>query len=801
MLQGAGDLVVSRQGSQAIVKSNLFRVNFNLSKGTWRYIDRTGYSVIRDAYARVILQDGTVLTTLDAGTSEFITDQITEDELGIYQPLKFSHQAEDYGLRTHLYLKCYNKKPYVILTVGVENLNEEPIGLEQISVIDVSPRDGKTQGGVYLGGAPSGYHTFLNTNIPSAHGVRKVHAGFRLDTESSLESCYDGVLYDTESKRSLVFGFLSTQKWWSAIQVGYNAQTQSSNEENHGVNHWALYHKCENHPCRQGEEVRSEPVYLNFANKAAESYQLYAEMLAKRMDAKSLDRVFSGWSAGISDQKEMSAQRISQQIDQITKNPAFYPLIPGGLEYIQIEGDWEESIGSHKANPQNFPEGMKRLADQIHSKGLKAGIRFMPFCVDINLELLQTHPAYFLQDPDEKKPASLLLPEGGAEVALLDVSQPEAQAYIREHTQQLIDEWGYDLVKADLLAYTVGPMADLGNFVWHDQSLTSVELYRLGVQLLNQIIQESQKGVVLAGRNTSIGPSIGGFALNETLSGYGNYIGEGLWDERRGVKHIANTYAAHLPIYSTAWTNEFGSLVIDEPRPLNEALVLITTAALSGGIVTWGDDPTTLKPTRAELLAKIFPLVGNAATPIEAYENTFPQIWNLRVESPYESWNVVGVFNWEDQMVEVDLDLASLGLDQSKYYLLHDFWARRFLGTVRGRVTLFDISPRSVKLLCLRAEKDIPQLLATDLHFTQGGVEILSAGWDRQSRNFLMVCKPPRYSQGTLFLHVPEGYVPAATACYGSSYHFRWRRPIYELEFSPTTDLVHVSVQFAETSG
>ena len=808
MREEAGDLAVSRQGSQIIAKNNLLKVNFDLSKGTWSYIDRSGYSVIRDAYTKVVLQDETVVTTRDAGTSEFITDPITEDEFGIHQPITFTHQSDGEGLRIHLYLKCYHRKPYVVLTVGVGNTNETPIALERISTIDVSPHNGKAEGGVYLGGAPSGYHTFLDMNTPMTYGVKEIHDGFRINEDASATSCYNGVLYDTESKRSLVFGFLSFQKWWSAVQMGYDGRTQRGKEENHGVNHWALYHKCENHICRQGEEVRSEPVYLNFANPAREAYHHYTDMVTQRVKPKSLDRVFSGWRAHASEGSSINATQISEHIEQITQNRSADPLIPGGLEYIQIGRGWEESIGSHKADAQNFPKGMKWVADQIHAKGLKAGIRFTPFCVDINSELLRTHPEYFLKAApneigarDEKKPASLVLPEDGTEVAVLDVSQPGAQAYIREKTQQLIDEWGYDLVKADLLAYAIGPLADLSNFVSHAPSLTRVELYRLGVQLLNQIIQESGKEVVLAACNTCRGPSLGGFALNEAFSGYGGYIGEAPWDNPRGLKQIANAHAAHLPMYGAAWTNEFGTLIINEPLPLNEALVAMTLAGLSGGSVTCGDDFTTLKPSRAELLAKIFPLIGNAGTPVDLYENTFPQIWNLPVTSPYESWNVVGVFNWTDRKADVNFTLDSLGLGRSRYYLAHDFWNCEFLGNVRDKVALFDIPARSVKLLCLRAEQDVPQLLATDIHFTQGGVEILSAGWDGQSQSFLAVCKPPTRGKGTLFIHAPEGYIPAATACYGSNYHFRWKRPIYEFEFSSATDLVHVSVQFARTSG
>ena len=801
MKEEAGDLTISRQGSQVVAKSNLFQINFDLSKGTWNYTDKTGYNVIRDAYTKIILQDGTALTTLDPGISEFITNPTAEDAFGIYQPVTFSHQPKAHGVRTHLHLKCYPRKSHIVLTVGVKNAHEKPIALEQISTIDVSPHNGKAKGGIYLGGAPSGYHTFLDMNTPIASGLKEIHDGFHINEDGSTTSCYNGVLYDTESKRSLVFGFLSFQKWWSAVQMGYDSGTQRGKEENHGVNHWALYHKCENHICGQGEEVYAEPVYLNFAHQGWEAYHHYAEMVGHRAKPKSLNSVFSGWCAQDSEEESVSETKISKQIEQITKNQLSDPSIPGGFEYIQIGRGWEESTGSYQADTQKFPKGMKSVADQIHAKGLKAGIRFTPFCVGINSELLRTHPEYFLQERDTKKPAFIILPEDGKEVAVLDVSQPGAQAHIRENIRKLIDEWGYDLVKADLLAYSIGPLTELNNFVAHDTSLTTVELYRLGVQLLNQIINENQKGVVLAACNTSRGLSIGEFVLNETASGYSGHIGEGAWESPQGLKPIVNAHAAHLPMYGNAWTNEFGTLTINEPLPLNEALITMTMAGMSGGVVTCGDDLTTLKPERAELLAKIFPLIGDSAIPVDLYENKFPQIWNLPVTSSYESYNVVGVFNWTDRQADVDFTLESLGLNRSRYYLVHDFWNREFLGQVRERTALFDIPARSVKLLCLRAEQSVPQLLATDIHLTQGSVEVLSAGWDKRSQSFLAVCKPPRRSKATLFIHVPQDYVPAAIACHGADYHFRWDRQVYEFEFNPSTTLVQISVQFAKTSG
>ena len=94
-------------------------------------------------------------------------------------------------------------------------------------------------------------------------------------------------------------------------------------------------------------------------------------------------------------------------------------------------------------------------------------------------------------------------------------------------------------------------------------------------------------------------------------------------------------------------------------------------------------------------------------------------------------------------------------------------------------------------------------MLATDMHYTQGSADILSAGWDHHSESFLLVCKPLRQAEGTCFIHVPEGYLPISAATYGSDYQYTWDKT--DLSANIYTDtagqFVHTSIHFAKTSG
>ncbi len=908
------EIAVSRQGNLAVINHEKFQIKFNLAKGTWDYIDGTGQTIIKNGCTQITLHDGSTVSTEDAGTREFFTEPLPTVARGLVprgrsavqdaRQIRFSYEATEKGIRLNTYLNCFPDAPYIVLRVGVENLEPVPIELDSVTLLGISTN----RGAVQLGGKPSAYHLFTNTPPTFPGGCRKLYDGFRLSETEASHPCQSGILHDTDSQRALVFGFLTTEKWWPQVQVGH----QVVGKESPGINRWSLYHRCEQHPCQAGEEVTSDAVYLNFTDRAAAAYRDYTELVAAQNGAQTTRQVVGAWH--LLDLVDASAENTSpnanvilEQADRLAESPLFHPHCPGGIEYIQIdatETNADSDADSASVVIDNVKDGtvdisagkpaemtafrrnskatvsapemhaerpayMQKIVNHIHAKGFKAAIRINPFCAALDSELLQRYPDCCLQvlEPDGKRffrptggnkrggagrqhnrpnrgsdarsrnaPTAVLLPgSGNAKVALLDVSHPDAQAHVRLQVQRIVAEWGCELIQADFSAYTT-VLSSPHNVTWYDNTLTSVQLYRLAVQVLKEAVADASPTteVLLAGYNVIAAPCIGSFALNSPLAGQvagADAANESRpWHHPNGTKHRMSRYAIHQSEHNTLWNHVFGELAVDEPRPVNEAIVEMTAAAISGGAVFCSDSLATLKPYRAELLAKLFPLTGAAAKPIGLYDEPFPRIWSLSVcrdafgvdnrswdislpglldvvkpcSSPRdvaETWHLAAVFNWADHEDDVDFELDALGLPKSKDYLVHDFWMRQYLGTVSENVTLLNIPPRSVKLLCLREEQNVPQLLATDMHWTQGSVEILSAGWDRQNQSYLLVCKPLRQTEGTCFIHVPENYLPTGVSAYGSEYHYRWDKPICQVTFGPTKTLIHAHIQFAKTSG
>ena len=851
------DLAISRRGELVVINHQKYQIEFNLSKGTWNYSNKDNKTIIKNAFTQIELKDESTLKTSDAGFREFYTEPVKTDAFGTYQTLRFSYETEianerrlnndlgssqqssnsvnspdsakkddlsdGTGIRIHTYLTCYADQPYILLKVGVENLNLTPICLKNITLIDISAQ----HGGIQLGGHPSQYHLFLKTPpIDLTPGTpRKIYDGFSLNQDNTSLPCQDGLLHDTDGKKSLVFGFITTNKWWPRMQIGYQVSKRKSQQ---GLTTWALYHDCEHKACQTGEEVTSEIGYLDFSDTASSSYTRYTERLAAENGVQTVpnlpenssyndQKTYSSWSLSSEDiQEDLGANNITEQTQSIAKSPLFKPGLTGGIDCIHLEAGWQANPGYLSLDTDRFPEGMTPVVEEIHAKGFKASICIDPFVIERNSKLVQKHPEVCLQSKNTEKapskdgksrkgvldePVEVHLPGRRIPLAILDVSHPETQVHVRKVVKQLVDEWGFDLIKADLSSYTSGMMSVAPNVTWHDSSLTTAELYRLAVRLLTEAVEATENEVILAGYNVIESVSIGNFALNYPLLRQRYVDNSDTWHQQNGTKHRLSRYAGHLNAHKTLWHHAYGDLVVDEPRPINEAIVEMTAAALSGATVSCANTPTTFSTPRAKLVVKLFPLSGKAATPIDRYDEPFPQIWHLPIETPHESWNLVGIFNWKDQQDDIHLNLEAVGLNPEKDYLVHDFWMRQYLGVISKNVTLLNIAPRSAKLLCCREEQKIPQLLSTDMHYAQGSVEILSAGWDEHSQSFLLICQPLRQAEGTFFIHVPENYIPIGVSAYGSDYKYNWDKPIYQLTFGATESLIHASIQFTKTSG
>ena len=130
-------------------------------------------------------------------------------------------------------------------------------------------------------------------------------------------------------------------------------------------------------------------------------------------------------------------------------------LQPGDL--FQIDDGWETAVGDWlEPNKKKFPGGMKRLAEDIHAAGFKAGLWLAPFGCRKGSKLHKEHPDWLLKD-ETGKPWLAGCNWGG--FYALDIDRPEVLEYLRRVFDRVLYEWGFDFVKLDFL-YAAAPFGN-----------------------------------------------------------------------------------------------------------------------------------------------------------------------------------------------------------------------------------------------------------------------------------------------------------------------------------------------------
>lgn len=123
--------------------------------------------------------------------------------------------------------------------------------------------------------------------------------------------------------------------------------------------------------------------------------------------------------------------------------------IDANIDFFQIDDGYQTAVGDWlSVNPKKFPHGMKYVADQIHAKGMKAGLWLAPLGAQYGSAIAKNHPEWLIRNT-HGKPVKAGLNWGG--FYALDIEVEEVRNYIRNFFDVVLNDWGYDMVKLDFL--------------------------------------------------------------------------------------------------------------------------------------------------------------------------------------------------------------------------------------------------------------------------------------------------------------------------------------------------------------
>jgi hypothetical protein len=402
---------------------------------------------------------------------------------------------------------------------------------------------------------------------------------------------------------------------------------------------------------------------------------------------------------------------------------------------VQIDDKWQLGLSTNGPkrnftahNPTGpYPAGMKAAADHIKSLGLMPGIWFMPFAGTYYDPFFAEHQDWFVKHEDGRPYETAW---GGT---CLDMTQAGARAHLRDVVSRITGEWGYQYIKIDGLwtgtatkqQYVNSGYKDdkMGDAVLADPEKTNIEAYRDGLKLVREA---AGKNVYILGCN---GP--------QNMRSYGGAIG--LVDGMRvGPDNGADWSrltrgtifgSRHYFLNGRVWHNDPDPVYVRESIPLKHAQLICSWVALSGQLNLSSEWIPGLPPERLDILKRTMPSYKAVARPVDLFDNDPPQIWTVNSADR----DVIGLFNWSGTEKSFDVPLAKLGLDPKVEYVAFDFWADKFIPSVRGKLQVA-VPGEACAALSIRPRANHPQVISTSRHVTQGMVELADEKWDQATK-------------------------------------------------------------------
>jgi hypothetical protein len=167
------------------------------------------------------------------------------------------------------------------------------------------------------------------------------------------------------------------------------------------------------------------------------------ENYGRRNSKDKIKKPVFGWNSWDNLSSAVTYKHVIENMDEIEKRD----WLKNKIEYIVVDDGWQTNWGTWIPNGK-FAKGMDTLAEDIHSRGFKAGLWLAPLCVEPTAPLYKFRNDVFVKDNNNHP--YLIQSSLVRSFYALDMSVQESQDFIAD-TFRSIRKWGYDYVKLDFL--------------------------------------------------------------------------------------------------------------------------------------------------------------------------------------------------------------------------------------------------------------------------------------------------------------------------------------------------------------
>jgi hypothetical protein len=740
LILSAGVLVLATWAGRAVaqdvetLENGRVRLQFNRHTGLFDVAAVAG-GVLRLEGAGLSLQsDGKRLSAGEATKVEVRREGFT-DQLGEGEKLVVEYAFSGNPATVRYELCLYRGKPWISVTAYL-------------------PRGDYALGGVSLVEGKvhtlDAFKTRIYVNSGQAGGNTGVwELGMRQWHSTNLS-----VLYEPRVHEALSLGFYSFAR--ASTSVG----SQYLGPDEIGVDAVIHYHGYR----PRGGELRSESLLLNLGPNPLSMLEEWAEAAVKVVQPKFLHDTRTSFINTWYAFGNQATGEIELEQARVLRNSVLYHY---GVNFVEL-GEWQKQrygpgdggdelgYGETEEDRTLFPHGVAWLCNQYHALGFGCS-----FGANYAYAALETSTA--------KENPPWLIKEDLSRLGFgypIDFTHPGAQ------------QWVYDL-------YHRAAAMD-AKWVWSDfdGGPTRGKLHDPNKIMRFEDIREGVESIRKAvGPDTFIhrfccGPYFPALGVVDRQRTGNDMVGIGDW---RGLKDVVRQLAGTYMLHQRFWINDPDPLFVGardyvhnygagpirpDPSIQDEVRMRVQFQVSSGSFLTLGENLDDYTPEKIHLLTLVLPSYGQAARPLDLFEHNTPEIFDLPIARDWEHWHVLMLQNWNDWDKKYDIRFSDMGLDASRSYWIFSFWDQAFVGEFRQSASL-RVGARQGETFSIREARRTPWVLGTDLHLTQGGVELEDVRYEASAGRLSGVARRHAGAEGHVVVLVPAGYkLRSATGAY-----------------------------------
>jgi hypothetical protein len=461
------------------------------------------------------------------------------------------------------------------------------------------------------------------------------------------------------------------------------------------------------------------------------------------------------WSSWTGYYEDVTEDDIVRNTDWLAKN-----LKPYGFQFVQLDDGYDRlKNGAHdwieNWDKTKFPHGPQWLTAYIKSKGMRAGLWLVP---NSYAGAINQHPDWYVRTKDGE-------PVHDYNTPVLDSSNPEVLTFLKNLFTTL-NGWGFEYYKFDGEGSIPHAMPELDRTKLYDGSSDPLLAYRQRTKVIREAI----------GPHTFIEGCPAGMPL-DAIGYYNSFFnGNDLYNNWQGMYPLfssinGNAFFNHIFAYVMPGEGlELGRpMTMEEAKkhrpqgvireienresPVTgigvtdaEARTLVSMISLTGVAYPAGNVMPDLPPERLKLLQVTMPTIPIVPLDLfsrgtdsriatfrterpDYYVHNYPEILDLKVQSPAGDYDVVGLTNWRSESATRQISLVDkLGLDPGISHLVFDFWNQKFLGVIGDELET-EIGAHDTRVLSIHPLLNHPQLIGNSRHIS-GTYSILDQHWD-----------------------------------------------------------------------